>query len=80
MSVSYGEMATTLIKIANETNAAEVHISTEKIEAEDGIAIVMSAYKGVKPAHIVLNEVYEWAEQNNVEVAQMIRDMQGNEE
>ena len=80
MSVTYDEMAKNLKKVAEETNAREIHITRENIQGDNDLTIVMSAYKGIKPAHIVLNELYEWAERNNLEVARMIRGIEGTEE
>lgn len=49
-----------------------------------GLTAVISVYDQQKPAHMVLEELYEWAEINNGKVEELIEkmsnDMDWNEE
>ncbi|PLC14213.1 hypothetical protein BV582_21850 [Bacillus paralicheniformis] len=63
---------------------SQVHFTANNIKHTKGLTSVISVYDQQKPAHMVLQELYEWAEENNKEVKELIEklsnDMQWNEE
>lgn len=66
----------TLLKQVTDMDAAVGHVKLENIEKKEGLTAVISVYDNHKPAHMVLEELYEWAEQNNEEVKQLIEKLE----
>lgn len=66
-----------------ELKAGSGHISMNNIKHTKGLTAVISVYDGIKPANMILDELYEWAEENNEEVRSLIekleQDMSWNE-
>jgi hypothetical protein len=73
-----------LVDQMNQLNAPEAHFTANNIKHTKGLTSVISVYNQQKPAHMVLEELYEWAENNNEEVKELIEklsnDMSWNEE
>lgn len=67
-----------------ELGAKNAHVTINNIKHTKGFTAVISVYENVKPAHMILDELYEWAEENNEEVKLLIekleQDMSWNEE
>lgn len=59
-----------------EINAGVGHMKLENIEKTQGLTAVISVYDNQKPAHMVLDELYEWAEENNAEVKALIEKLE----
>ncbi|MGC6589081.1 hypothetical protein ACPV3A_29570 [Paenibacillus sp. Dod16] len=57
-------------------NAGVGHVTMENIENKEGLTAVISVYDNQKPAHLVLEELYQWAEKNNEEVKHLIEKME----
>lgn len=79
--------ANIILNLANQVQslgAGNGHISMNNIKHTKGLTAVISVYDNIKPAHIVLEELYEWADNNNEEVKKLIEklesDMSWNEE
>lgn len=73
-----------LVDQVKKLGAADGHFTANNIQHTKGLTSVVSVYDGIKPAHMVLLELYEWAEGNNEEVKNLIEkiesDMTWNEE
>lgn len=73
-----------LVDQVKKLNADDGHFTANNIQHTKGLTSVISVYDGIKPAHMVLSELYEWAEVNNEEVKNLIEkiesDMSWNEE
>ncbi|MCY8466427.1 hypothetical protein [Bacillus atrophaeus] len=50
----------------------QVHFTANNIKNTKGLTSVISVYDQQKPAHMVLEELYEWADNNNKEVKELI--------
>lgn len=66
------EIIKSLTKQVKDMGAKEGHIKIENIEKTQGLTAVISVYQDQKPAHMVLEELYEWAEENSEEVKLLI--------
>lgn len=62
-----------LIKQVQELNAGEGHIELSGLNGDPDLTAVISVYEGQNPSHKVLDKLYEWAEENNRETAEMIQ-------
>jgi len=73
-----------LAKQVQELKAGSGHFTINDIKHTKGLTAVISVYDGVKPANMIIDELYEWAEENNEEVKLLIEklenDMSWNEE
>ncbi len=73
-----------LVDQAKKLGAEDVHFTANNIQHTKDLTSVVSVYNGIKPAHMVLSELYEWAEENNEELRSLIEkiesDMSWNEE
>jgi hypothetical protein len=72
MEAIYMEIIENLKKELIEMNAGVCHVTMENIGKKEGFSAVISVYDNQKPAHMVLSELYAWAEQNNQEVKELI--------
>lgn len=61
-----------LIETAIEMNADESHLAIHNAKKTNHLTAVVSVYNGIKPAHMVLNELYDWAKENNPDVKDRI--------
>ena len=61
--MEFVEAVNGLKKQVDVFGGAEAHMTAENIHNEEGTTAVLSVYKGVKPSHMVLEELYEWAEE-----------------
>lgn len=71
-------MQNLILGLANDVlklNAGEGHIMLNNIRHTENLTAVISVYDRVKPSHIVLDELYEWAEVNSPEVVKKIQDL-----
>lgn len=50
----------------------QVHFTANNIKNTKGLTSVISVYDQQKPSHMVLEELYEWADNNNKEVKELI--------
>lgn len=57
-----------LVDQLKKLDATDGHYTIHNIEHTKGLTSVVSVYDGIKPAHMVLSELYEWAEENNEEL------------
>lgn len=78
--------AKTILKLAKqvqELGAGSGHFTAHNIQHTKGLTSVISVYDSIKPANMILDELYEWAEKNNEEVKLLIekleKDMSWNE-
>lgn len=66
-----------------ETGATDGHFTMNNVKHTKGLTAVISVYDNVKPAHMVLEELYEWSKIHNQEVQELIesieKDMLWNE-
>ena len=73
-----------LVDQMKQLEAPEGHFVANNIKHTKGLTAVISVYNQQKPAHMVLDELYEWSENNNEEVKSLIEklcdDMSWNEE
>lgn len=73
-----------LVDQVKKLGAVDGHFTANNIQHTKGLTSVVSVYDGIKPAHMVLSELYEWAEENSKEVKDLIKriesDMAWNEE
>lgn len=73
-----------LVNQMKQLGSPEAHFTANNIKHTKGLTAVVSVYDQQKPAHMVLEELYEWAEENNEEVKNLIEklcdDMSWNEE
>ena len=53
-------------------NASEGHAMMHNINRTQGLTAVVSVYDQVKPSHMVLDELYEWAETHSPELMKKI--------
>lgn len=70
------EMLKKLAKEVTELNAGVGHLKLENIDKTQGLIAVISVYDNQKPAHMVLQELYKWAENNNEEVKILIEKLE----
>lgn len=61
-----------LSQMSEKLGSSENHILSKDINGKKDTFGVISYYSGVKPSHLVLEELYEWAEENNKEVKELI--------
>ena len=52
-----------LIETTIKMNAETAHIVAGDFEQYPKVTTVTSVYNGVKPSHVVLEELYEWAKE-----------------
>lgn len=78
--------ASTILKFAKsvqDMKAKNGHFTMNNIKHTKDLTAVLSVYDGVKPAHMILEELYDWAEENSPEVKELIltleKDMNWNE-
>lgn len=73
-----------LVDQVKKIGATDGHFTANNIQHTKGLTSVVSVYDGVKPAHMVLSELKEWAEESNEDVKCLIEkienDMTWNEE
>lgn len=62
-----------LAKQTKKFNAGEAHVELGGILNNPDLTAVISVYNGQNPAHKVLERIFDWAEENNEEIAEMIR-------
>lgn len=70
------EMLKNLAKQVTDMNAGVGHVKLQNIEKTQGLTAVVSVYDNQKPAHMVLDELYQWAEENNEEVKVLIEKLE----
>ncbi|MCD7911076.1 hypothetical protein KC480_05990 [Bacillus velezensis] len=72
-----------LVDQMKKLGAPQAHFTANNIKHTKGLTSVIAVYDQQKPAHMVLQELYEWAEENNMEVKELIEklsnDMDWNE-
>lgn len=80
-------MKNTVFMLADQlkqVNGTDIHFAANNIRHTKGLTSVVSVYNNIKPANKVLDELYEWAEKNDVSLKARIkeieRDMSWNEE
>lgn len=56
--------------------ATDAHFTAENVLHTQNLTSVVSVYDNIKPAHMVLAELTEWAENNNKEVFEKIKSLQ----
>lgn len=61
-----------LAEQVQKLGAGEGHVTFNNIKETEGLTAVISVYDNQKPAHLIVEELYEWAEENNPEVKEMI--------
>lgn len=71
-------LVTDLAKQVKQMNVGEAHIQEENIHKTKGLTSVISIYNGQKPAHLVVEELYKWAEENNEEVKLLIKKIESD--
>lgn len=64
-----------LAKKVQDLNAGEGHLTMGGIFGNPNLTAVISVYEGQNPSHKILDALYEWAEENNKEVAEMIESL-----
>lgn len=74
-----------LVKQVQELNAGVAHLQLSNIEGIQGMTAIISVYDGQKPAHMVLDELVQWAEGRGMhmlieKIEQLEQDMEWNEE
>lgn len=73
-----------LVEKMKNLEASDGHFTMANVTHTKGITAVLSVYDNIKPAQMILEELYEWAEHNNKEVKELIdklkEDMTWNEE
>lgn len=47
-------------------NASRGHFQIESVKENPNLTIVISVYDGIKPSHQVLDELWNWAEENGL--------------
>lgn len=58
---------------AQEADADYAHMSIPNAFHQEGVTAVMSIYRGAVPSHMVLDQLYAWAEENDKQdVVEMI--------
>jgi hypothetical protein len=60
--MEFKEIADFLVSELKEYNANSAHVRFQDSKIGNGVHIVVSAYDGEQPAHMVLEELIEWAE------------------
>ncbi|GAK41928.1 hypothetical protein TCA2_4420 [Paenibacillus sp. TCA20] len=71
-----GQVIKHLVEQMKALNADNAHTQLQNIEQTQGLTVVISIYDNLKPAHEVLDELYEWAEENNEEVKELIEQLE----
>ena len=61
--MEFVEAVNGLKKQVDVIGGSEAHITANNIHNEEGTTAVLSVYKGVRPSHMVLDELYEWGEE-----------------
>lgn len=73
-----------LVNLQKKLGSKTGHFVAHNIYETKGLTAVTSVYDNIKPAHMVLEELYEWAQENNEEVMLLIErlesDMSWNKE
>lgn len=68
----------------HKAGATDIHFKAHNIRHTKGITSVVSVYDNVKPANMVLDELYAWAEKHDESLIQRIealdRDMSWNDD
>lgn len=64
-----------MAKSAKVMNAETAHITFKELDHDPNVTAVMSVYNGVKPSHVVLEQLYEWAETFNPIVVRKIDEL-----
>lgn len=62
----------TLLDLMKKVEAPSCHFVANNVSGTKGITAVTSVYDQQKPDHMILEEVYKWAEENNEELKQLI--------
>lgn len=75
MEQTFSETVNNLKKQVDFLGGAEAHFAANDIQNEKGTTAVLSVYKGVKPSHMILDELYVWAEKSAPEVAKKIEEL-----
>lgn len=74
-----------LVEQMKQFGAPEAHMTINNIKHIEGLTTVISVYDKQKPAHMVLEELYEWAEESEMsiikrKIEELCDDMSWNEE
>jgi hypothetical protein len=67
-----------LSKQIKQLGATDGHFTANNMEHTKGLTGVVSIYDGIKPAHMVLEELHEWAEKHNEEVKSLIEKIEND--
>lgn len=70
------KLVLSLAKQVQEMGAGSGHAVMNNIKHTKDLTAVISIYDGEKPSHMVLDELYEWAEENNKEVSDKIKELE----
>lgn len=65
-----------LTKSMKELKATDVHFTAENVLKTQNLTSVVSVYDNIKPAHKVLEELKEWAENNHGEMFKKIHSLE----
>lgn len=84
MTLTMKEVIFPIVEGLKKREATDGHFNMNNIQHTKGLTAVVSVYENIKPAHMVLKELYSWAEANNEEVKELIdtlkKDMTWNED
>lgn len=76
MTSATSNMVKTMYEQTKMLGAGESHVVATKIFKDENATSVFSVYDGVKPSHMVLDELCDWAEENGKqEVLRKITDL-----
>lgn len=65
-----------LTKSMKKLKATDVHFTGENVLKTQNLTSVVSVYDNIKPAHMVLKELKEWAENNHGEMFEKIHSLE----
>lgn len=69
------QLIQSLIDTTYQTNAGEGHICLYNVNHTKDLTVTVSVYDTVKPAHMVLEELVEWAEKHDTDLVERIERM-----
>lgn len=72
--INHSSMEVLLNKV-EEQGAAEGHSEYGGFGGDENVTAVLSVYKGVRPAHVIVKELYEWALTNDLSLAARIEEL-----
>ncbi|TCI25273.1 hypothetical protein EVJ32_10760 [Exiguobacterium sp. SH5S4] len=64
-----------LVETTIKMNAETAHVISSGYKQHPEVTTVTSVYNGVKPSHVVLEELYEWAKEFNPIVVKKIDEL-----